>query len=87
MYKLNAVSLGVGSASTSQGAAAVAIGYKAGLVSQPPSSIVINASGAALSGVSTNSFYVAPVRNAGASNIMMYDTLNKEVVYGSSFGG
>ena len=86
-YKLNAVSLGVGSASTMQGAAAVAIGYKAGAISQPASTIILNASGQALSGVSTNAFYVAPVRNASASNLLMYDTLNSEVVYGSSYSG
>ena len=38
-YRLNAISLGVGAGSTLQGAASVAIGYKAGRISQPPSSV------------------------------------------------
>ena len=85
--RLNSVSLGVGAASTLQGSAAIAIGYKAGAESQPPSSIVINASGQALSGVSTNALYIAPVRNASGPSIMMYDTLTKEAVQGTTFGG
>ena len=85
--RLNAVSLGVGAASTLQGSAAVAIGYRAGAQSQPPSSIVINASGEALSGVSTNALYIAPIRNASGSSFIMYDTLTKEAVHGTTFNG
>ena len=78
---INAVSLGVAAGSTLQGAAAIAIGYKAGLVSQPASSIILNASGAALSGISTNALYVDPIRGTPSGNLLMYDTLNKEVTY------
>ncbi|XP_046454870.1 mucin-19-like [Daphnia pulex] len=61
----------VTSRSTLQGSTSIAIGYLAGAVSQPASSIVLNASGTALSGVSTNALYIAPVRNVTATNLMI----------------
>ena len=82
---INAVSLGTAAGSTLQGAAAIAIGYQAGVISQPASSIVINATGSSLSGVAPNALYIAPIRNLISGNILMYDTLNKEVVYSSTF--
>ena len=81
---INAVSLGTAAGSTLQGASAIAIGYKAGAVSQPASSIVINATGSSLSGVAPNALYIAPIRNLITGTLLMYDTLNKEVVYSST---
>ena len=84
---VNAVSLGTAAGSTLQGTTAVAIGYYAGAISQPASSIVINASGSTLNGAAPNAFYVAPVRNLTSGNVMMYDTVNQEVVYSTMFTG
>ena len=77
---INAVSFGTGAGSTLQGSTSIAIGYFAGAVSQPASSIVLNASGTALSGISTNALYIAPVRNATATNLMMYDTVSGKLM-------
>jgi hypothetical protein len=78
---INAVSLGTAAGSTLQGAAAIAIGYQAGIISQPASSIVINATGSSLSGVAQNALYIAPIRDLVSGTLLMYDTVNKEVVY------
>lgn len=84
---INAIAIGSGAGSTLQGTTAVAIGYKAGAYAQPASSIVINATGAPLSGVTPHSLYMAPVRNATGTNLMMYDTATSEIIYSTMFNG
>ena len=63
----------------------ISIGYKAGYssLSSATNAIILNATGAELSGVvnQSNSFYVAPIRanSASTTNAMFYDTTTKEV--------
>jgi hypothetical protein len=70
-----------------QGANAVAIGYRAGYTSQAANTIILNASGVEVNGVAaqTNSFYVAPIRNAsGTHGVLQYNTTSNEVTYSGS---
>ena len=86
---IDAVALGFGAGETSQGLQAVAIGAYAGGTSQPANTIILNASGSAVNGVAlqTNSFYVAPIRNAtGANGVVQYDSTTREVTYSSTLG-
>ena len=85
----DAVALGFGAGEFSQGLQAVAIGAYAGGTSQPANTIILNASGSAVNGVAaqTNSFYVAPIRNAtGANGVVQYDSTTREVTYSSTLG-
>ena len=85
----DAVALGFGAGEISQGLQAVAIGAYAGGTSQPANTIILNASGSAVNGVAaqTNSFYVAPIRNAtGANGVVQYDSTTREVSYSSTLG-
>ena len=85
----DAVALGFGAGEFSQGLQAVAIGAYAGQTSQPANTIILNASGSAVNGVAaqTNSFYVAPIRNAtGANGVVQYDSTTREVTYSSTLG-
>ena len=85
----DAVALGFGAGEISQGLQAVAIGAYAGGTSQPANTIILNASGSAVNGVAaqTNSFYVAPIRNAtGANGVVQYDSTTREVTYSSTLG-
>ena len=84
------VAVGLYSGQVSQGINAVAIGAYAGVAFQPANTIILNASGSAVNGVAlqTNSFYVAPIRNAtGANGVVQYDATTKEVSYSSSIAG
>jgi hypothetical protein len=52
--------------------------------------IVLNATGSALTPINSqsNSFYVAPIRSSNSpSNILYYNTITKEVTYGTITGG
>lgn len=80
----NAVAIGNTSGQISQGANSIAIGAFAGQTNQPANSIIINATGAALNTTTGSSFYVSPVRGITFSNVMYYDSTNKEVGYGPS---
>ena len=54
----------------------------AGQTNQPANSIVINASGTAVSGVTQNALYIKPIRSAAVTgNALVYDVANSEVVY------
>jgi hypothetical protein len=67
----------------------VAIGTSAGDNAQAANTIILNATGSAVNGVSaqTSRFYVAPIRNAaGASGILQYDSTTKEVSYSTALG-
>ena len=86
----DAVALGFGAGEFTQGLQAVAIGAYAGQTSQPANTIILNASGSAVNGVAaqTNSFYVAPIRNATSTgNVLTYNTTTKEITYSSVFDG
>jgi hypothetical protein len=83
------VAIGQFAGRTSQGIFAVAIGGGAGQTSQPDRTIILNGSGSTVNGVAlqTDSFYVAPIRNAtGANGVVQYDATTKEVSYSSSLG-
>jgi hypothetical protein len=87
-----AVALGYNAGLTSQGQSAVAIGYLAGYTNQAANTIILNASGVAVNGVSTqtNSFYVAPIRNSGATSayatkrVLQYNETTKEITYSNT---
>jgi len=67
-----------------QGANAVAIGNSAGQTTQAANTIILNATGVAVNGVAaqTDSFYVAPIRNAtGTHGVLQYNTTTNEVTY------
>ena len=80
------VAIGPSAGETSQGASAVAIGQGAGATNQAANTIILNATGSAVNGVAaqTNSFYVAPIRNAiSSSGLLQYNAATKEVTYSS----
>jgi hypothetical protein len=77
-----AVALGFAAGQNGQGAYSVALGSYAGNV-QAANSIALNATGASLN-PSTTGFYVAPIRNASASNSLFYDSATKEITYGTA---
>ena len=77
-----AVALGFAAGQNGQGAYSVAVGSFAGNV-QAANSIALNATGASLN-PSTTGFYVAPIRNASASNSLFYDSATKEITYGTA---
>jgi len=85
----NAVAIGNNAGISSQGQTAIAIGYSAGSTNQAARTIILNATGSVVDGVAlqTDSFYVAPIRNAtGTSGIVQYDATTKEVSYSSALG-
>ena len=82
----NAVAIGYAAGFTGQGQESIAIGHGAGLSAQANNTIIVNATGVALNGVSgqTGSCYIAPVRqNYGDSSStlvpMMYNSVTQEV--------
>ena len=79
-----AVAIGYFSGNDGQGADAIAIGNGAGVLDQAANTIILNATGANVNGVSaqTDSFYVAPIRNAtGNVGTLQYNSTTKEVTY------
>ena len=82
-----ATAVGYQAGDTDQGANAVAIGKLAGYQTQAANSICINATGAALTTSTTDTFNVKPVRNAGASGLptgffqVAYNPTTGEFVY------
>ena len=70
----------------------ISIGYKAGYssLSSATNAIILNATGAELSGVvnQSNSFYVAPIRtdSTAVANSLRYNTTTKEVTYTDTIG-
>jgi hypothetical protein len=82
----NATALGYFAGTTNQGEESVAIGHNAGNNAQEPNTIILNATGVAVNGVSgqKNSFYVDPVRdyaNANTFSPVGYNPTTKEVGY------
>jgi hypothetical protein len=78
----HAVAIGSGAGKGNQGQYAVAIGNKAGFTSQPSKTIILNATGLDLNGVTaqTDSLYIAPIRDTDATaKGMFYNTTTKEV--------
>lgn len=71
---MRSVAIGPIAGQNDQGEYAVAIGYLAGEVSQSTGTIIINASGIAVNGVSNqqDSLYIAPIRASGASSATNY---------------
>lgn len=76
----SSVAIGWSAGQTNQGDYAIAIGYRAGFTNQNASSIVLNASGAALEAAAAG-FFVNPVRSAANGTPLMYDTVTSELVY------
>ena len=79
-----AVAIGFAAGQNNQGANSVALGAFAGN-SQAANSIAINANGfASPLNPTTSGFYVAPVRNASTTNPLFYDSITKEITYGTA---
>ena len=66
---VNAVSIGRAAGNDAQGANAIAIGYQAGTLNQAQSSIIMNATGAALENTVPNTLVVKPIRVATAASL------------------
>jgi hypothetical protein len=80
----SAVAIGFAAGQNNQGANSVALGAFAGN-SQAANSIAINANGfASPLNPTTSGFYVAPVRNASTTNPLFYDSITKEITYGTA---
>jgi hypothetical protein len=80
----SAVAIGFAAGQNNQGANSVALGAFAGN-SQAANSIAINANGfASPLNPTTSGFYVAPIRNASTTNPLFYDSLTKEITYGTA---
>ena len=82
----NATALGYFAGTTKQGEESVAIGHNAGNADQAPNTIILNATGLAVNGVTgqTDSFFVAPVRdyaNANTFSPMGYNPTTNEIAY------
>lgn len=64
---------------------AVAIGTRAGAAAnganQPAYSLILNASGSNLQANASNTFYVKPIRNASAGNVLYYDNTTGEISF------
>ena len=81
---IRSIAIGTGAGGVNQGNYAIAIGNYAGTSNQHTNSIILNARSSVLNTSSSNSFYVAPIRNAsGTSGLLQYDAATKEVSYSS----
>lgn len=80
----NATALGYFAGTTNQGEESVAIGHNAGNLNQANNTIILNATGVAVNGVSgqTGSFFVDPIRYYGYENVFAplgYNLTTKEI--------
>ena len=75
-----AIAIGSQSGKYFQGAQSIAIGAFAGYTGQAPNSIILNATDGILNG-DTAGFFVAPLKAADTCNILVYDSVNKEIGY------
>ena len=83
-----AIAIGTVAGEYGQGTNAIAIGAYAGQTSQPANSIVLNATGAALSGTTKSSaLYVAPIQSGTTGDVLYYDSSSNEVLYGAAASG
>lgn len=82
--KINAIAIGSQAGQINQGSNSIAIGRRAGNVNQPANSIVLNASGSALDGSSSNSFFVRPIREdlSGNGTPLFYNASTYEITKG-----
>ena len=81
-----AVAIGSQAGLSSQGYAAIAIGRRAGQVNQPNNSIILNATGATLSGSNANALYIDPIRNdTGIGNVLFYNVNTKEITFAPEY--
>ncbi len=83
----NAIAIGNEAGNLTQSEYSIAIGYQAGKTNQAPSTIILNASGAEVSGVSSEqggSFYVAPIRPDETANLstLSCNPFTYEITYG-----
>ena len=74
-----AIALGFRAAESGQGERSVAIGMYAGQTNQHANSIILNATGVALNSDRANALYIAPIRTASSSNVLVYNPTTKEV--------
>ena len=79
----NAIAIGTNASANTQGVGSIAIGANSAANNQATNSLVLNSSGLAITANTANAFYVAPVRNATASNVVYYDPATKEMTYGT----
>jgi hypothetical protein len=80
--KSQAISIGLEAGRENQGQYSIAVGNKAGYSNQPSNTIILNATGLDLSGVTaqTDSLYIAPIRDTVATTKgLFYNTTTKEV--------
>jgi hypothetical protein len=78
-----AIAIGYAAGQYEQGANSIAIGSFAGNAYLAPNSIVLNASGSALD-PSTAGFFVSPIQSALTAYGLYYNTITKEISYGST---
>jgi len=84
------VAIGTYAGSTNQGDYSVAIGNNAGILNQNNNTIIINANSTNLNSVRSYAFYVSPVHVADSGNthnILLYDSVSKEIVTSSASSG
>ena len=77
------IAIGYASGQNNQGQNSIAIGSLSGQNNQHNNTIMLNASGAQLDSIGTNSLYIDPIRSDvnPIFNTLTYDTTTKEVVY------
>ena len=76
---VSSIAIGYGAGRNNQGREAIAIGTWAGQNDQSENSIVINASGQALNGSTSNAFYVDPIRENSGTSLLTYNPTTKEI--------
>lgn len=82
---LNAIAIGSDAGYDNQGTLAIAIGNQAGKTNQAARTIILNASGVEVNGVTnqTDSLYIAPIRSTATnSTSLVYNSTTKEVTTG-----
>ena len=72
---------------TTTGSSNVAIGNQAASDSNYSNTITINATGNSLDTTNDSGCFVAPIRNASATNALYYDNATKEITWDASGGG
>ena len=76
------IAIGNQAGSSGQGSNSIAIGNSAGSTDQSANSIILNATGLVLNNDSSGLF-IDPIRNSvNSKNVMQYDTVTKELIYG-----
>jgi hypothetical protein len=75
------VAIGTSAGETNQGSGSIAIGALAGYIGQHSNTIIFNATNAEFNSSTSNAFYVKPVRNASATQMLYYDVTSGEISY------